>query len=119
PQVRDRDRDAVVVGERAEESAAPRVVGIDAAIAVVAYEQSAAEPTEIRRRQGEPPRRIERALGSETLQQVAARVENIDETVALASDVILVGLVLLGIGDEEQIVDVLDVERGKPFREFR
>src|SRR5439155_23145581 len=66
PQVGDRDRDAVVVRERAEEGAARWVVGVDAAIAAVADQQRSAERTEIRRRQGEPPRRVERTPGGET-----------------------------------------------------
>src|SRR5262249_7475807 len=44
---------------------------------------------------------------------------NVDEAVPRAGDVVVPVLVLLGVGDEEQVVDVLDVERGVAGREAR
>src|SRR5262249_11335773 len=107
------------VGERTEKGAAGRVVGVDAAIAVVADQQGAAERTEIRRRHGESPRRVERAPGSEAPQEVAVRVVDVEEPVPGTGDVIVPTLVLLGIGDDELVVDGLDVEWSKTLREVR
>ncbi len=119
PQGRQRERCAVLVGERAEEGAALQVVSVDVAIARIANQQGAAEETEIRRRQGEPPRRIERALGSKAPYQIAGGVVDVDEAVPRAGDFIRPALVLHRVGDEEQVIDVLDVEGGKPGREVR
>ena len=59
---------------KAKEDTARWIVGVDAAIAGVADQQGTAERTEIRRRQGESPRRVERTLGGEAPHQVARGV---------------------------------------------
>src|SRR2546422_465756 len=109
----------MVIREHAEIVATRWIVGVDLSIADVADEQGAAEGTEFRRRQGQPPRRVERAMRSESPQEAAARVVHVDETKPSAHDFIAPVLVLLGVGNEEQVVNVLDVEWGKTVRQVR
>src|SRR5262249_14597974 len=98
---------------------ASRVVGVDTAVAVVADEQSAAERTKIGRSQGEPPRRVQCTAGGQAPHQAAGGVVNIGEAVPCPRDILAPVLVLLGVGDEEEIVDVLDVEWRKAVRQAR
>ena len=62
---------------------------------------------------GDGPARDRRA-GGEPLDEMAARVELVDEAVADARDVVVLVGVLQGIGDEQRAVDVLDAERSEP-----
>ena len=66
---------------------------------------------EVRRRQHHAPRRIEHAARRETPEQVAVRIEDVNETAARARHWIMLGGVLFGIGDPELTVDVLNSER--------
>src|SRR2546428_6160355 len=63
------------------------VEGVDAAVAVVADEQVAAEETEVGRREGEPPRRGELALGSDAPEQVAGGVRGVHRPLAPAGGI--------------------------------
>jgi hypothetical protein len=103
----------------AEEISTLRVVGVDAAIAVVADEQSAAELTEFSRRPGQPPRRVEHALRCQSPDEIARGVENIDETVPGARNVMAPVAVLLSVGNVEEVADVLYVKWSKAWREAR
>src|SRR5262249_24843628 len=116
PQIGDGERVAVVIRELTEKSAVPRLVSEEVAVPVVADEEVAAEWTEVRRSQDEPPGRVERALGSEAPEQVAANVVYVDETLPLAGNLLVPVFSLMGVGDNKPVVDVLDVEWGKAVR---
>jgi hypothetical protein len=111
PQPRDGDRPAALVAERAEEGAGRRFEGVDAAVADVADEQGDADRAEAGGRQGEPPGRVERAAGGEAAQQRAAAVVDVHEAVTRETGG------PADVGDVEQVVDILDVERGESRRE--
>ena len=60
------------------------------------------------------------ATGREPPEQVAARIEDVDEAVPRTRDVIVHGGILLGVGHEEEpIADVRDPEGGETGREVR
>ena len=86
---------------------------IDTAITKVAHKQIIAEAAEIRRGEDQPPGRVELTVRSHALEEVAVGIEDINEAVALACDVIVLVGILFGIGDIEVAVQVLDVEGGK------
>src|SRR5262245_42547669 len=119
PQIGDGDRFATGVRDVAEEGPAHGVVGVDAAVAVVACEQSTAEAAEVRGSQRESPGRIERAPGGEAPEQGAAGVVNVDEPLPPSVDTLGPVGALAGVGDEKQVVDVLNVEGGKAARQVR
>src|SRR5258708_867712 len=101
PKVGNGDWSAVVVGELPQESAACWRIGVDMAVAVVAYEQSAAEAAEIRRRQRQSPGGVEGPLRGETAKEHSIGVVNVDETKPGAGRFFsLVIRALLCIGDE-------------------
>src|SRR5262249_13419976 len=118
PQLVDLDRLAARSPERATELAT-RVEHVDAAILLVADENVAGELTEADRRARQAPGRIEHAALGEAPQQVSVRVEDIDEAVAQAAHIVLLGGVLLGVGHPDLAIDVLDAERRKAARDAR
>src|SRR5439155_4583189 len=92
--------------------------GVDLPIAEVADKQVAAKAAEAGRGDGQPPGRIELTASDDATEEVTRRCEHVDEAKALAGDVVLRVSVLLGVGDEERAIDVLDPEwpeaRGDP-----
>jgi hypothetical protein len=63
-------------------------VGIDLAVAEVADEDVARETPERRRREREPPRRVELALLRDTCDEVAGEVVRVDEAATLPGDLV-------------------------------
>src|SRR5262249_2716616 len=114
PQAGDGDGAAVGAFELAGEGVVvPGVVGVDVAVAEVADEQVAGERAEAGRGQGDAPGRVEHPARGHALEQAAAGVEDVDEALAHAGDgAAVAGGVLLGVGDVEPAVQVLDVEGG-------
>ena len=111
---------AGLVAELAEEGAGREVVGVDRAVAEVADEQRVVElAVALQGGPGHPPGGVELALAGEPLEQVPLGVEDVDEAVARAGDVVVLGGVLLGVGDVEVAVDGLDAERGVAGRDAR
>ena len=96
-----------------------QVERVDLAVAEVADEQGVAELPEVVRGDGDPVRRVEQPLRGEPRDELAAQGELVDEAVAHARDVVVPGVVLLGVGDEQRAVDVLEAERGEPGRDVR
>src|SRR5438105_1012229 len=88
PQTRDRDRPMLLVAKLSFEVAVERE-GIDAPIAEVANQQVRAEAAELRGRDGEAPRRVERAARRNTAIQRTVGIEDIDEPVARARHVVV------------------------------
>jgi hypothetical protein len=119
PQIGQFDRGAVGVGKLPQEGAASRVVGGDAAVAVVADEQGPAEGAEPRGGQRHPPRRVERATGGEAMHQAAVEGVHVDHAVARAGEVILAGVISSGVSDVEHVADCLNVERREAVRQVR
>src|SRR5216117_2490033 len=117
----ERAEQAVVLatGARGEEEGVRRPVGGAAAaegdcpeaVAGVADEQVAAEGTEVGRREGEPPRRVELTLGSDAPEQVAGGVEGVHEPMALAGDIVVLVRVLQRVGHVDSAADVPDTEK--------
>ena len=94
-------------------------VRIDAAIPKVAHEQVIAESTKIRRGEDQPPGRNELPVRGHALDEVAVGIEDINETMALACDVILFISVLLRISDIELAFQVLNIEGRKSGGDVR
>src|SRR5437870_8722742 len=86
---------------------------MNASIAKVADEQVAAEPSKIRRRQSEAPGRIEFTRRGNATNQVAGRVERIDETVSWARHIVFLVFILKRVGHIDSAADVLNSERRK------
>src|SRR4029077_11838043 len=103
-------------------TALQKLVGIDPAVAEIADQELVAVPPEVTRRQGDGPWGVERPPRRDSPEQVAAGVEDVDEAAAPARDVVVLFGVLLGIGDEQEILrgargsDARDPERGVSFR---
>ena len=76
--------------------------GIDPAVAEVSDQQVATELPEVAGCHGNAPGRVERPSRRDPLEQVAAGVEDVNEAETLACDVIVLGGVLLGVGDEQE-----------------
>jgi hypothetical protein len=87
------------------------VIDIDPAVAEIADQYVAGELTEARRRQRHAPRRIERSARGKAPQQMSVGVEDIDEAKMRARDIVMLGRILLGIGDKEVAVDIVDAVR--------
>src|SRR5579862_6046701 len=77
------------------------LVDIDAAVAKVTDQDLAAEPAECERGPCHAPGRIERTAAGEAAQEVPVGVEDVDEAVPGARDVIVLLIVLLGIAHEK------------------
>src|SRR6516164_118488 len=116
PQIGNGDGASIAIRELAEKSSVHRIEGVDVAVAIVGDKQSAAERTEIRRRQRQSPGRIERPIGCKAAHQIAVRVVDVDETESRAGNTI--ATIPLGVCNEEPVVDVLDVEWCKTGREI-
>src|SRR5258708_14503130 len=83
---------------------------MDPPVAEVADEDVAAEAAEGIRRTRDAPGRIERSAADQASQQMAVGIEHIDESVALACDIVVLLRVLLRESDEEIAIDVRDAE---------
>src|SRR5207244_9939451 len=68
---------------------------------------------------GQAPRRIERAVGRESANEVAVHVEDVDKAVSGTGDVVVAGGVVFGVGDEELSFDVLNAEGRESGRNGR
>src|SRR6266700_7321351 len=111
PQTVDDDRAPVLLPQLAETRTGVRVVDVDVTVAEVPDQQVAAELTESGRCQREPPWRVQRATGDQTLDQSAVVGEDIHETVTRPGHVIMQNGILLGVGDVQLAPDFLDTER--------
>ena len=80
PQPVDHDGATVLVLELSEISSRFRIVGVQLSIAKVADDQRIAERTEVGWREGHAPRRLEMVALNQPLQQIAARIEDINES---------------------------------------
>src|SRR5436190_12901861 len=118
PEAVDLELGAHLALERAEELAALRVEGVDLPVAEVADEQVTARGAEALRRLHDSPRGIERAARGEPAQQVPPLVEDVDEAVVGARDVVLGVRVLLRVADHDVAADRLDPERRVAVREL-
>src|SRR6266545_358853 len=94
-------------------------VGVDLPVAEVAHEEVAAKPAEARRRERQPPRRVQLTTAGDAPEEGAARVEPVDEAQALPGDLVLCLGILLGVGQEDLSTDVLDSERREPVGDSR
>src|SRR5262249_46312161 len=113
PQAVNRNRIAIAISEWAEGGTGDGIEGINASIAEIANQQIIAELAEIGGSQGQAPGRIERKTRNETLRQGPVGVEDIDEPIACAFYVIMMGRVLQGKGDIELVINGLDAEGSK------
>ena len=109
------DLDRPVVGALHDAVLLPAVLAIaervDPAVPEVADQQVTAELAEVRRSYGQAPRRVELAGRRDPLDEVAAGVEGAHVAEALARDLFVGVLVLLGVGDVDLAADRLDAER--------
>src|SRR5215469_15760947 len=119
PQAVDDDRLAIGLPQLAAASAVVRVVDVDLTVAEVSNEQITAELAEVRRREGEPPRRVELAAGHQAANQSAVVGEHVDEAVPLSGHVIMQRRVLLGVGHVQLAGQSLDVEGRVTGRDLR
>ncbi len=87
------------------------VEGVNAAVAEVADEQVVAEAPEVDGCQGQPPGRVELALGSDAADQVTGGVEGVHEAVTLARHIVVPVRVLQRVGHVDGAAEVLDPER--------
>jgi hypothetical protein len=114
PRVVDRDRLAVGVPELIDKC--PVVIeNVDFAVAEISDQDLSAVLAKGERRPRHAPGRVEGSAAGEAPQQIAIGVENIDKAVARTRDVIVFWSVLLGVGDEQIAVDVLNAERRIPL----
>src|SRR5262252_8879004 len=89
PQAVDDDRLAIGLPQLAGPSAGVRVVDVDVTVAEVSNEQITAELAEVRRREGEPPRRVELAAAHQATNQSAVVGEHVDVAVSLSGHVVM------------------------------
>jgi hypothetical protein len=106
----DLDRLMCGIAELAKEIASVGVVRVDPAIAEVPHQQRATKRTEIRRREGQAPRRLEKATRDQPLQEVAVGVENAYEPFAAIREVVLIRIAT-GVRNIELTANGLDIER--------
>ena len=117
PKPRDRDRIAITVTQRAKQFTREWIESMDRAVSKIPDEQSIAEVAEEIRRQFDSPRRVERAIGYQPLEQVSVEIEHIDEAVARASDVVMLVVVLHRVRYVELVPDPANIERRETRRE--
>jgi hypothetical protein len=126
PQAVDLDRFALEPRELAGGREAVRATlrepeGVDSAVAEVADQHVATKLPKVTGCHSNSPGRVERASRRDALEQFTAGVEHVDEAVARASDVIVLGGVLLGVGDVQKALrgarrrDALDPEWSVSF----
>src|SRR5262249_24519575 len=88
------------------------------AVAEVADQEVARVGTEAGGGYSHAPGRIKLPVLGDALEQVAAGVEDVHESLALAGHrTAIPGRVLLGVGDVQVAAQILNVERRKPIRE--
>ena len=87
------------------------------AVAEVADEQITAEPTEVGRRPGEAPRRIELTVTRDARQERAIGREGIDEAAASSGLLVVTARLGLRVRHEHHAVEGLDPERGVAHRQ--
>jgi hypothetical protein len=110
PETVDLDRSVVCRSQLSPEFAGTQVERADPSVTEVADEKGITEAPEIRRRQREAPWRVELTVRHQSMKQIAIGIEHIDEAKSLTGNVILLGVILLRIGDIEIAEDVLDAE---------
>src|SRR5262249_28873395 len=93
------------------------LVDVYAPVAEVADQDLAAEAAKRKRRPGHAPGRVQRAAAGEAAQQVSVGVEDVDEAVPRARDVVVLSAVLFGVTHEQVTVDVRDAKRGVAWRQ--
>src|SRR6266487_1243511 len=111
PQAIDGDRIAVRLPKLTEVITGDRVVGVDVTVAEVADEQRPAERAETLRCESEAPGRVQRATGDESADEGTVVGEDVHETVAGASDIVVQRRVLFGVTHVQLARDFLDAER--------
>src|SRR5438093_13442124 len=89
---------------------------MNAAIPEVADKQVAGESSKISRRQHQSPRRVEFPRGSNSTDQIARRVERIDETIAWTGHVVMFIFILEGVSHVNCAADLLNSEWRKSCR---
>src|SRR5207247_2284089 len=88
--------------------------GVDRAVAEIADEERVVEVAEpLEGRPGHAPGRVELSAAGKALEQMPGGVEDVDESISRAGDVVLLVGVLLGVGHVEMTVDGRDAEGGK------
>src|SRR5271168_4972310 len=92
------------------------VVSSDPPAAEISHEDAVAEDTEIAGRPNDSPRRIQPGTVLKMADVVTIGLVKFNETIAFAGHVIMLGGVLLGVGDEECSANVLDVEGSEVAR---
>src|SRR5207244_11695734 len=103
--------DGMVVAQasRAVPLAAPVLAeGVELAVAEVADDQTAAEPSEILWRHRHAPGRVQQAVRADPRDEVAVGIELPDEAVSDPGDVVLAAL--QRVADEDRVADGLDAE---------
>ncbi len=104
------------VPEMIEELARLRAEDIDLPIAEVADQDVVAKLAEVKGRLDYAPRRIEEAVRSKAPDQMSVGIEDVHEAETLAMHRVMLGRILLGIGDEEIAVDARNAERSVAHR---
>jgi len=102
--------------ERTEELACCWIERVDRAVAEIADEQRSTEVAETRGSKNHPPRRVQRPLRDEALEEQAIQVKSVKVSVTRTRDIVMVSIVLFRIGDVEGAADVLNIERRKSSR---
>ena len=87
---------------------------VDVAIAKISDEQIAAELPKVSRGNGQPPWRIEPSSRGHSTEQIAVRVECVDEPVPYTRDVVMLVGVLERVGHVDRAAQVADAERRVP-----
>src|ERR1700726_4105948 len=95
------------------------IEGVDVAVTEVADQDVAAESAEGRGGRGPRPGGVHPPLAEEPLEEAAVGIEDVDESVARAGEVVMLVRLLLGEGDKELAADVVDPERRKTSRDAR
>lgn len=107
------DLNVVALGvlQRSQQRAGRWVERVDVAVAEIAHQQRPREFPERGRRDGDAPRRVQWSVRYKVLQQVPIGIEDADEPVAIAGDIVLLVGALLGVGDVDLSAEIPDVER--------
>src|SRR5207253_10200559 len=88
----------VFAPQRTNQLPADGVVCVNAPVAEVTYQQRAARVAETLRRKRDSPRRVKRPVCREVAQQCPAGVEDVDEAVAAACNIVMGVGILLRVG---------------------
>src|SRR6266704_4640421 len=114
PKPVDHEGPVVRSAQLVEEFAGHRVDHIDAAVPEVADQQVTREAPEGGGSDRDSPRRVEPAARGGSPDQVAVRVEDVDESVGRTGDVVMQRCILLGVSHVELTAEVRDAEWRKP-----